>query len=113
MTAISTIPNLGPATEAAFAAVGIHTAEELHAIGADAAYARLLANGTRPHFIGYYVIVLGLQNRPFNALGAEEKAALRLRFDALKAGHGVAAQTDGPSPALAGFMRDFGLIAPR
>lgn len=111
MSAISTIPNLGPATEAAFAAIGIHSAEELRAIGADAAYARLLANGTRPHFIGYYVIVLGLQNRPWNALGVEEKAALRQRFDALKAGTSPQAAPDSPPPALAGFMRDFGLIA--
>lgn len=87
-TAISTIRNLGPATEAAFVRAGIHSAEELRAIGADAAYLRLLQSGERPHFIGYYVLVMALQGRPWNDCKGAEKAALRARFDALKAsGH--------------------------
>ncbi|SMY09607.1 TfoX/Sxy family protein [Flavimaricola marinus] len=87
MAAISTIPNLGPATEALFKAAGITTAEQLRELGADAAYARLLENGARPHFIGYYVIVMGLQGRPWNDCKGAEKAALRKRFDALKSAH--------------------------
>lgn len=82
---ISSIPNLGPATEAAFAKAGIHSAEELRALGPDEAYRRLLASGTAPHFIGYYVIVMGLQGRPWNDCQGSEKAALRVRFDAIKA----------------------------
>jgi len=82
---ITSIPNLGPATEAAFARVGITTAEQLREIGADEAYLRLLRNGVQPHFIGYYVIVMGLQGRPWNDCQGAEKAALRVRFDALKA----------------------------
>ncbi len=83
-TPVSSIPNLGPATEAAFAEAGITSAEELRAIGADEAYRRLLRAGTRPHFIGYYVIVMGLQGRPWNDCRGEEKKALRKRFDAIK-----------------------------
>ncbi|MDF1729371.1 MAG: TfoX/Sxy family DNA transformation protein, partial [Sulfitobacter sp.] len=49
------------------------------------AYARLLAAGTRPHFIGYYALVMGLQGRPWNDCQGEEKAALRRRFDAIRA----------------------------
>ena len=87
---ISSIPNLGPATEAAFARAGIHSAEELRALGADEAYRRLLLSGTAPHFIGYYVLVMGLQGRPWNDCQGDEKKALRLRFDALKASlHGT------------------------
>lgn len=71
----------------AFAKVGIKTAEELREIGADAAYARLLANGQRPHFIGYYVLVMGLQGRPWNDCKGKEKDQLRATFDALKAAH--------------------------
>ncbi len=44
---VSTIPNLGPATEAAFAKAGIHSAEELRALGPDEAYRRLLAREGR------------------------------------------------------------------
>ncbi|NHB77202.1 TfoX/Sxy family protein [Rhodobacter calidifons] len=83
---VSSIPNLGPASEAAFARVGITSAEALRALGADEAYRRLLEGGSRPHFIGYYVLVMGLQGRPWNDCKGEEKKALRKRFDALCAG---------------------------
>jgi len=84
-TPVSTIRNLGPAVEAACHRAGIHSAEELRALGADTAYARLLAAGSKPHFIGYYVLVMALQGRPWNDCKGAEKAALRARFDALKA----------------------------
>lgn len=80
---VSAIPNLGPASELAFAAAGITSAEEIRALGPDAAYARLLDAGTKPHFIGYYVLVMGLQGRPWNSCKGAEKAALRKKFDAI------------------------------
>jgi hypothetical protein len=86
MAALSTIRNIGPAFERSLNAVGIMSAEELRAIGADAAYTKLLANGERPHFIGYYVLHMALQGRPWNDCKGEEKKALRARFDMLKAG---------------------------
>ena len=82
---VSSIRNLGPAFQASCARAGIHSAEELHALGADAAYAKLLETGTQPHFIGYYVLVMGLQGRPWNDCKGKEKDALRARFDAIKA----------------------------
>jgi hypothetical protein len=85
MAAISSIRNLGPAYEKSFADIGITSAEELRELGADEAYGRLLANGHRPHFIGYYVLVMGLQGRPWHDCKGKEKDALRVRFDALKA----------------------------
>ncbi|WP_435661080.1 TfoX/Sxy family protein [Leisingera caerulea] len=84
-TAISSIRNLGPAYEEACHRAGIASAEELRAIGPDAAYARLLQSGTRPHFIGYYVLVMALQGRPWNDCKGKEKEELRKRFDAIKA----------------------------
>jgi len=89
---VSSIRNLGPASDASFARAGIHDAEHLRTLGADAAYARLLAHGTRPHFIGYYALVMGLQGRPWNDCQGAEKSALRQRFDALKRS---AAETSG------------------
>lgn len=85
-TPVSSIRNLGPAMDAACAKAGIMDAETLRQIGPDAAYARLLASGTKPHFIGYYVLVMGLAGRPWNDCKGEEKKALRVRFDAIKAG---------------------------
>ena len=71
--------------DAACTAAGIPDAETLRRIGPDEAYARLLRNGTKPHFIGYYVLVMGLQGRPWNDCKGDEKTALRKRFDTLKA----------------------------
>lgn len=85
-TPVSAIRNLGPATEAAFARAGITSAEEVQALGADEAYRRLLLAGEKPHFIGYYVLVMGLQGRPWNDCQGAEKAALRVRFDTIRAG---------------------------
>lgn len=82
---VSSIRNLGPAADKAYARAGIHDADTLRELGADAAYGRLLASGARPHFIGYYVLVMGLQGRPWNDCHGTEKDALRARFDALRA----------------------------
>lgn len=82
---VSSIRNLGPAMDAACAKAGIPDADTLRTLGADDAYARLLQSGMRPHFIGYYVLVMGLQGRPWNDCKGEEKKALRKRFDAIKA----------------------------
>lgn len=90
---VSSIPNLGPATEAAFARAGIGSAGDLRAMGADAAYRRLLETGTTAHFIGYYALVMGLQGRPWNDCRGTEKTALRKRFDALKAATKPAPET--------------------
>lgn len=80
---VSSIANLGPASEVAFARAGITTAEQIRTLGPDDAYRRLLATGSRPHFIGYYVLVMGLQGRPWNDCKGEEKKALRKRFDVI------------------------------
>jgi hypothetical protein len=73
---VTAIRNIGPALEQALARAGIHTATELREIGADAAYTRMLRTGLRPHFIGYYVLVMSLQGRPWN----DCKGAKRTRF---------------------------------
>ena len=87
MAALTTIRNIGPAQAAALTAAGIKTAEELRSLGADAAYARLLQSGTRPHFIMYYVLHMALQGRPWNDCKGAEKDALRAAFDALVTQH--------------------------
>jgi hypothetical protein len=83
MAAISSIKYLGPAFETSLNNAGIMTAEELHELGADASYRRLLENGNRPHFIGYYVLHMALQGRPWNDCKGDEKKALRVTFDEL------------------------------
>lgn len=80
---ISSIRNLGPATEQAFRRAGVTGAGALRDMGPDEGYRRLLASGERPHFIAYYALVMGLQGRPWNDCRGAEKDALRRRFDAL------------------------------
>ncbi|WP_417588255.1 TfoX/Sxy family DNA transformation protein [Pararhodobacter oceanensis] len=105
---ISSIRNLGPAAEESFARAGIHSAEALRALGPDAGYAALLAAGERPHFIGYYVLVMGLQGRPWNDCKGAEKDALRLRFDALKAAH----KRGGGIAGIEAILDEIGVIDP-
>jgi DNA transformation protein len=110
---VTSILNLGPASEAAFARAGIHSAEEIRDMGADAAYLRLLASGSAAHFIGYYVLVMGLQGRPWNDCKGDEKKALRLRFDALKAQHAASAAPSGRNRELDAFLDKIGVIERR
>lgn len=94
--------------ETAFAKVGITSAEELRDLGTDAAYEQLLRNGHRPHFIAYYVIEMGLQGRPWNDCKGDEKAALRGRFDAIKARVKTTSTTD--DAAFEAMMDAIGVI---
>ncbi|RJE88090.1 TfoX/Sxy family protein [Paracoccus onubensis] len=80
---LTNVPNIGPATARALIAAGVPDEAYLREMGADAAYRALLSNGERPHFIGYYVLHMGLQGRPWNDCRGDEKIALRERFDAL------------------------------
>lgn len=82
---VSSIRGLGAAMETACARAGIDSAAALRALGGDEAYRRMVAAGTRPHFIGYYALHMALQGRPWNDLKGDEKAAFRKRFDALMA----------------------------
>ncbi len=108
MAELTSIKNIGPAFEASFKAVGITTAEELRALGADAAYARLLAGGAKPHFIGYYVLHMALQGRPWNDCKGDEKKALRKQFDKIKA-----ESFDETRSELERFLNQIGVIEPK
>lgn len=105
MAAISSIRNLGPAIEKALNDAGILTAEALQDIGADAAYVRLMENGGKPHFIGYYVLHMALQGRPWNDCKGDEKKALRKRFDILKS-----KSFDSERSELEDFMNRIGVV---
>lgn len=105
---VSTIRNLGPASDAAFALAGIKTADALRALGPDAAYEKLLIAGTRPHFIGYYAMVMGLQGRPWNDCQGAEKTELRARFDTI-----VAKVSPKSGFAIERILNEIGLIDPK
>lgn len=100
---VTALPNLGPKMAEAFARAGIRTAEEIEALGAEAACARLLAAGHRAHFMAFVALVMGLQGRRWDAPDPAEKAALRARFDRVVAG------ADGPDAALERALDRLGL----
>lgn len=106
---VSSIRNLGPAMEEACAKAGIGSAETLREMGADEAYRRLLLSGMRPHFIGYYVLVMGLQGRPWNDCKGAEKTALRVRFDAIKGE--IAGRSDSVPTGIERFLDQIGVVA--
>ncbi len=103
---VSTIRNLGEASDASFAKAGIHSAEQLRELGPDAAYAMLLQTGHRAHFIGYYAMVMGLQGRPWNDCKGKEKADLRKRFDAIKAN-----AVPDPLSGIEKILNEIGVVA--
>lgn len=107
-TPVTSIKNIGPAQAKALAAAGIHDAETLREIGAHEAYGRMMAAGQPPHFIGYYVLVMALQGRPWNDCKGKEKEALRAAFDNLK----VARHDKGRSE-LEAALDMIGVIDPR
>ena len=83
---VSAIRNIGPRSVESFARAGLHSADEVRALGAEETYRRLILAGTRPHFIGFYTLWLGLQGRLWTDIAPDEKAELRVVFDRLVAG---------------------------
>jgi hypothetical protein len=82
---ITELRGLGPAMAEAMARAGICDVGTLRALGPDESYARMLRAGSTPHFIAFYCIEMALQGRPWNDCRGEEKRALRVRFDRVKA----------------------------
>ncbi|MDT8326121.1 MAG: TfoX/Sxy family DNA transformation protein [Roseovarius sp.] len=105
-TPVSSIRNLGAATDAVYASAGITSAEQLRDLGPDASYETLLTSGARPHFIAYYAMVMGLQGRPWNDCQGDEKRALRARFDAIK--DRVAKNGQTPDSAIEAILNQIG-----
>ncbi|MDB6181883.1 TfoX/Sxy family protein [Paracoccus fistulariae] len=106
-TDLVSINNIGPATARSLIAAGIPDAATLRALGAHEAYRALLLAGERPHFIGYYVLQMALQGRPWNDCKGAEKDALRQRFDAL-----VSEVKGGSSAGIEAALKEIGLLQP-
>ena len=109
---VTAIRYLGPAMASAFEEIGITQAGQLREMGADAAYGALLEAGSRPNFIAYFALVMGLQGRPWNDLNDAEKTTLRARFDSLKADAKQARtqpKADDLPPDLAQMLDDIGV----
>lgn len=74
---IGNLLNLGPQSTAWLAAIGIHSEEDLRAIGAVEAYCLVRAQQPRASLNLLYALEGALQQRPWNSFTPEEKAALQ------------------------------------
>ena len=106
---LTSITNIGPATAKALIGAGVPDVATLRALGAHEAYRALVLAGEKPHFIGYYVLQMALQGRPWNDCRGAEKAALRERFDALIADCRRSALPDDIPHSLAEALDRIGL----
>lgn len=107
---LTALRSVGPATAAALMRGGVRDADHLRTLGAHEGYRRVMIGGERAHFIGYYVLHMALQGRPWNDCLGDEKAALRAQFDALKAEMQQGRGDD--ATALEGIFNQIGLIRP-
>lgn len=96
---VTDLKNIGPAMAEALARAGITTAQQLRDLGADAAYARMMATGHKPHVIAFTALALGLQGRPWNDASPAEKADFKARLAHLKSG-GAGSLPSGIEAAL-------------
>ncbi|RCS59348.1 TfoX/Sxy family protein [Parvibium lacunae] len=74
---VSTLKNLGPASCAQLARIGIHTKADLAAMGAIPTWQALRANGWNVNIIALYAIAGALIDCHWNKLPAELKLTLQ------------------------------------
>lgn len=73
--------NLGPASEAALAAAGVTTPEQLDDLGAAAAYRLVLEHGHPPHTTLLWALAGAVLDIHWRALPAAVRAGLRAELD--------------------------------
>ena len=103
---LTTLRNIGPVVAAQLVRAGIPDAPTLRALGVDAAYARLLASGVRPHFVAYLALAMALEGRAWTECRGEEKASLRAAFDA------VLERRTQRAASIDAALREIGLLDP-
>ena len=82
---VSTLRNLGPRSAVMLAEVGIRSVEELREIGAVKAYARVRQMRSRGASLNLlWSMAAGLEDRGWNDLSTDEKAALVAELKALR-----------------------------
>ncbi|MDF2179849.1 TfoX/Sxy family protein [Aliiglaciecola sp. CAU 1673] len=73
---------LGPASEQCLIKVGIHSPEQLHQVGAVAAFMRLREQG-RPSLNFLYALVGAIEDRHWMDIAREEKGRLLLELEGI------------------------------
>ena len=82
---VSSLRNLGPKSAMMLAEVGVRSVDELREIGAVKAYARVRQIRTRGASLNLlWSMAAGLEDRSWNDLSTDEKAALVAELKALR-----------------------------
>ena len=82
---VSSLRNLGPKSAMMLAEVGVRSVDELREIGAVKAYARVRQIRTRGASLNLlWSMAAGLEDRSWNDLSTDEKAALLAELKALR-----------------------------
>lgn len=79
-TRVGDLPNLGPATTAWLAAVGIVTTQDLQRIGVIPACRAMHLLGFPISVVGAYALQAALVGCPWQVLPTDERAVIRRRF---------------------------------
>ncbi len=83
---LSDMRGLGPKSEAILAEIGIHTPEQLRALGAMQTFLRLKAHqGRRPHLAFLYALVGAIEDRDWLEVARQERVRLMVELDGIEA----------------------------
>lgn len=84
MAELTSMMNIGKEMKRKLASVGIDSAEELMAVGAKEAFARLKEKYPRVCLVHLYVLEGAIHQTEYNNLSADKKRELKAFSDALK-----------------------------
>lgn len=82
-------PNLGPASRAMLAAAGLHSMEQVRALGAVATYARVRRAAPRASLNLLWALEGALSGLPWQRVAREHRASLLLALENYEAGAGA------------------------
>ena len=95
-------PNLGPASRAMLAAADLHSIDQVRALGAVAAYARVRRVAPRASLNLLWALEGALSGLPWRQVAREHRASLLLALETYEAGAGAAAGAGAGSAGAAG-----------
>lgn len=84
---IGSLPNLGPKSEAALRAAGIHSVKDLQKLGAIAAYVRTKRSGTAVSLNLLWALEGALTNLPWQVVAREHRTSLLLALEDYERDH--------------------------
>jgi DNA transformation protein and related proteins len=86
-SSLRSLPNLGPASERMLHAAGIHTVDQLRALGAVPAFVAVRQAGQHPSLNLLWALDGALRGRDWKSVAQHERTGLLMQLDDLAANH--------------------------